>query len=1266
MGLFEEYETYLNRYQQQYGPKTIVFYQNGMFFEMYGVDNEQEKIGLVREMSGILNLQMTRRNKTILVNNRSNCLMAGFPLNQLDRYVTLLTEEEGYVVVVVEQITPAPNPTRAVTNVIGPGTNLKYITQPNNNYLLVIYLESESNQLQLHQQLRHVKLLTIGLSAIDVSTGQCLVYQVNNTIEDANYALDQTFRMIQTLQPKELILTSLNCPTESFDLRISNELINYWELVGGNRLLHRQFNSVPIEYTKISYQNEFLKKVYPQTGMLQPIEYLDLERWTIGLIAFMILIDFCYHQNEQIIQQINRPIIWNNQHHLNLDNNCITQLNLVANDDNKHNHLMDLLDQTSTAMGHRLFKEHLLTPLIDPIAIQQRYEYLEYFRQSTEMSLSRHLPGHQQFYLFQKFEPYLKQIGDLERYHRKMAIGLLQPCEFCQLHTSYQQIIEMLYLIVNGTSTSCPNMLSPIGVTTSPDDSPLKYTEMIEKLSKYIESYQQIFDIKELSKYNLTNVSSSFFKFGYESTIDQLQDSINQDIDYFDRLAKTMSQSISTNSDTLVNYEQQEELGYHLVTTVARYQTFLSYVSETLQLKLSSETCVLQIADFEVIKNRTGKTCKITSIDLRRRSHKIIETREQLIHQVIETYKKVITYLYQTNHELLSSITHLVALIDVYKSNAKVSVLYHYSRPTIISSERSELHATQLRHPIIERLQETVAYVPQDIELDDKQQGILLYGVNCAGKCYHPETPILMYNGDIKYCYQIVPGDQLMGDDSTPRNVLSIVQGIGQMYDIIPSSGDIITVNGPHILCLKADNNTIIHEISVDDYLTKTDSIWRSHHHLYNIGVDFPEQKTDIDPYLIGYLIGHQLTYNFIPTQYLINNQINRLKLLKGLIASNGLPFICRSQKLAFDVCYLARSLGYLSNLFYRFNWSVEISNFDGLRSFVIKPRNVAPYCGFIIDGNQRHLLGDFTVVHNSSVMKAVGLSIIMAQAGLYVPASQYQFSPYHHLLTRILGNDNLFKGLSSFAVEMCELRGILRRADRHSLVLGDEICHGTETISAVALVASAVITLTERGSNFLFATHLHQLSQLTQVTQLPNVAMYHLSVRFDQTTGQITYERQLKKGSGYPIYGLEVAKAMDLPVNFLDLANQIRKQLMGLDHELVSRKSSNYNTNLYLSQCAIPNCRNPATMTHHIKFQMTSDSSGFIQHIQKNHKSNLLPICNQCHQKIHNTQPGETCYIINGYQMTSNGPQLDYQIVTIPISPKKKLKLKEFDPEKT
>ena len=111
-----------------------------------------------------------------------------------------------------------------------------------------------------------------------------------------------------------------------------------------------------------------------------------------------------------------------------------------------------------------------------------------------------------------------------------------------------------------------------------------------------------------------------------------------------------------------------------------------------------------------------------------------------------------------------------------------------------------------------------------------------------------------------------------------------------------------------------------------------------------------------------------------------------------------------------------------------------------------------------------------------SSYMKAVGVNLIFAQSGFFVAAEQFNYSPYETLFTRISGDDNMFKGQSSFAVEMLELRNIFKRCNSKSLVLGDELCKGTESTSGLAIVAAGICQLIKKQTQFVFATHIHGL----------------------------------------------------------------------------------------------------------------------------------------------------------------------------------------------
>ena len=273
-----------------------------------------------------------------------------------------------------------------------------------------------------------------------------------------------------------------------------------------------------------------------------------------------------------------------------------------------------------------------------------------------------------------------------------------------------------------------------------------------------------------------------------------------------------------------------------------------------------------------------------------------------------------------------------------------------------------------------------------------------------------------------------------------------------------------------------------------------------------------------------------------------------------------------------------------------------------------------------------------------SSCMKSLGTAIIMAQAGMYVPARRFEYAPFRHILTRILGNDNLFKGMSSFAVEMTELRDILNVADSRSLILGDEICHGTETFSAISIVGASIVSLLKSRAKFVFATHLHQLTSLEELVD-PRLRLMHLKMHYDQERDLLIYDRTLEEGPGEPIYGLEVARAMKLDPLTLTVAEKIRRRILGIPHELVSSKTSRYSSQVTMGACEL--CGQPSSETHHIKFQGDANEHGIIDYHHKNHPANLLPICERCHQQIHQNQ-----IIVEGRAQTSEGIKL---VVTKP-----------------
>ena len=265
-----------------------------------------------------------------------------------------------------------------------------------------------------------------------------------------------------------------------------------------------------------------------------------------------------------------------------------------------------------------------------------------------------------------------------------------------------------------------------------------------------------------------------------------------------------------------------------------------------------------------------------------------------------------------------------------------------------------------------------------------------------------------------------------------------------------------------------------------------------------------------------------------------------------------------------------------------------------------------------------------------STLMKATGICVLLAQAGCFVPAKEMILQPFQAVYTRILNQDNLFAGLSSFAVEMSELRDILRNATPYTLVLGDELCAGTESTSAQALIASGIQWLTKRKAKFIFATHLHDLPKLIEKE---SVEVWHLHVEYDPLSKKLIYDRSLRPGSGSTLYGLEVARAMDLPFEFIEQALENRHKILGSVKES-DATSSSWNKEIVRKECE--SCKKPVGLeVHHLQHRASATNQILEDGTHMNEKRNLVTICQACHDAVH-----ANTLLIGDLVETSNGPE--------------------------
>ena len=961
--ILKEYLKYQDENIKKYGENTVVLMQVGGFYEIYAVVNDKINVGAdIYKLGDILGIQVTRRNKSIPEINYENYLMAGWNTFALPKFQKILLNH-NYTIVLVNQITEPPNPERAITDIISPGTVIDNYNNSDTNYLVSVYLN-------VYPQQHNRKIYVVGLSAIDVSTGQNTVHTIQSTLTDENLWRDELFRLIHYYSPKETIFHI----DDEIELT-KDDICNQFEI--NEVTLHFQLYT-DSQFKKPSFQNDFLKKIF-QPGYLLATEYLGFDCPEITL-SYVYMIQFIHEHKLENLTSLPKPIIKGNEQNLVLSHNCIYQLYLIPNKEHeseKYNSLLSILNKCDTAIGRRLCKNRLLYPILDSTKLKARYDTIEKFQTDS---------------LYDKLKPNLRKILDVEKLHRKMGLSLLTPYEFYALHTSYTYLKK----ITNTLNESLPEIIT-------------ENTELLSELDHFMSNYNDIFELNELEKYSLINMSTSVFKKGKYLEIDQLQDKISHSKKLIHLICDKLSNYIDFKKgykSNLIKQEQNDKYGIHFCITETRSKTFKKSVGNLMntiiEIKDGHESITLDLKDVKFSKK--GSSTHLELSELNTISNSLVADQLKIQNMNKSLYLDTINKLYHP--KLFNKIVKLIGFIDLNSCLAKISVENVYTKPEIIDSDKSMFSAKEIRHPIVERIQHEIEYVPNDISLSE--DGILLFGTNACGK---------------------------------------------------------------------------------------------------------------------------------------------------------------------------------------------------------------------------------------STLMKSIGLTLIMAQAGFYVPCSQLRYSPYTQIFTRILNNDNIFKRQSSFAVEMSELRGILKRADKNSLVLGDEVCSGTETTSALSIVSAGLKTLSDLKCSFIFTSHLHQLMDIQIVMEIQSLKIYHLKIEYDAEKELLIYKRKLEKGSGPAIYGLEVCKALDLGNDFISLARKIQMEITNTSETLINDKKSNYNTDILMDICQI--CNAKSEHTHHIKEQNEADSNGIIDHHHKNISHNLVPLCESCHHKVHNEN-----LRIYGYHQTNEGIKLNYEYI--------------------
>ncbi len=686
--LTEIYFELQKHFESKYGENTIILMEIGSFFELYEVNNDELKIGKAKEIAQLLNIQLTRKNKTILENSIKNPLLAGVPTVSIERYLARLIETKKYTIVMVKQKGLPPKVQRYVSNIISPGTNFEYQTEAIESNLVSLTVDENQG------------VYSVGYSAIDVTTGKTIVNEMHSNRDDKTYALDILFNLLQTYNTAEVIVTLQN-------KQIDKEWLSSYLELGQ---FSTSFNE---KHCKISYQNELFKRVYQINSFLSPIEYLDLERYPYTTEALAILIEFIIEHDEAIIAKMNHPIFLGESRYLYLGNNALEQLGVISRNKSDVT-LLQLIDKTSTAFGKRLLRERLLNPIVDKEILKRRYELSQ-----------KLLPYSEQY------DTHLKNIYDLERITRRIKLQKLHPVELTYIMMSLRAIEQLLADATQHKITI--------------EDS------LTTKVSEFKAYLEQTFNLDICAKFRIDQIDDNIFKEGVYPALDTLLEKQNYEIDKLERVSSHIDQffeqdkRINSTKSSFSEIGYLESEGYTINLTKNRFTMIEKELKESF-VTIEGKHYFFKDFHYKHLKN----SVKINS-KLFEEITQIYENNQvKLVSLVKERYLQTLIALENRFSHLLNELIVFIANIDVAISNAKCAKSMNLT-PPILVDECNAYEAIGLRHLIIEANEQRGVYVPNDIYLGEgletkhnhitlkasngaKVNGILLYGINSSGK----------------------------------------------------------------------------------------------------------------------------------------------------------------------------------------------------------------------------------------------------------------------------------------------------------------------------------------------------------------------------------------------------------------------------------------------------------------------------------------------------------------------------------------------------
>ena len=605
-------------------PQDLLMFRLGDFYELFFDDAELA----ARE------LEITLTSREAGSGNRVP--MCGVPYHAVEGYIARLIAK-GYRVAICEQVEDPKLAKgivkREVVRVITPGTILyeSALAERGNNFLVLI-AEQDAE---------------LGLVAIDISTGEC-VWSLYKGADRYAALLNQLSR----LAPAELILTG--------KLERWTEVNNFLQ----SRLANCTLTTFIADESAAA--NELLAKHFSRN---------DIPAEPVAVIAISRLLQYLHQTLKSDLSHINRLTRFNPQDFLLLDGTTLRNLEISRNmrEGGKRGSLLAVLDFTVTAMGGRLLRQWLESPLLNLLEIRRRHDAVGEMVENPRVRSA--------------LRESLKSVYDMERILTRIEVGTANARDLTALRSSFEILPELKQclcglgsplLLDTGfnmqTHTDCADLIRA-AVTDSPP-----------------------FSIRE----------GGFIRDGYDLELDELR-SLSRDSRQWVQDMETREKESTGIKSLKISYNKV--FGYYIEVTHANTTAVpANYVRK--QTLVNAERYITpELKEFET---------KILGAQ-----EKIVNLEHHLFLQLRDFVKQRLTEIQTT--------ARCLAVLDCLLSLAEAAAQYRYVRPTMTEDQRIVIR--EGRHPVVERLLAGEIFVPNDTLLDSRECEIMiLTGPNMAGK----------------------------------------------------------------------------------------------------------------------------------------------------------------------------------------------------------------------------------------------------------------------------------------------------------------------------------------------------------------------------------------------------------------------------------------------------------------------------------------------------------------------------------------------------